>query len=406
MFCLPMVNILGPVSWAPIVFLLGLLLSVLSLFLLQTRLDFIDPLVFLLVLVCMIPWIWSSDYVSQKTFNHIAAFITVIFVYGIFTRSALIFLFQNGQIKIVFKALGIGAIFLSLYVIFEFVSETFLGIGVSSWPIHITRPEFDLGRALGGIVHRPRGFSSEPGNLALYFDFMIFLLPFCFISQGMKVLSFVVFIISYLLLMSAASIASILVASFLYIAVRYRQGRPLSTKLVLFLIGAFCIFFYLAYDYIVLYVTAQFLPKLSIIFGQADSLSSADRLGRYILVLRTVMEYPFGIGFGITPGLELAGNTYNGLEVTAGQVSFPGTLLVSGGIPALVVYLVIWGMQLRRAYNLDHLSAEMVAGGAALFLHYIFVGAYWFPFLWFYWALISALEVYQRTDIKAQYWTK
>jgi hypothetical protein len=245
-----------------------------------------------------------------------------------------------------------------------------------------------------GVVKRPRGLATEPGVMALYYDFtLFFVLPLLRLGWRWRLPYLLCIIPAYLLLFSAASWLGCGIA-FAVLTVRRLQLRFFSTTGRLLLAsGAAAAALVVAGSLIKIAFEGTVLTRLQTVAGdtgQRRDDSASVRLGTFQEVGEVLTTHPFGIGFGITAGLEDVGGLYDGMALTSGQISLLGTFAVAGGIPAVLLLAAIIVHALWRALHVPKYGISIAAGGFAISVHEVFLTEYWLPFFWFFLAVAAA----------------
>jgi hypothetical protein len=394
LLAVPLVNVFGPIAWLPPPMVLGLtLLFVLSI---QGMLTF-DTLsrgLLILCCICFLPWIYSAEFISTKTILHALAILVSVLVYYVALRSGLIRLIESQGSNRVLQIL-----YVSLALTSGFILVEFIGANTGAWDVGALVQYIDVkdyAALVFGVIYRPRGFASEPGVMALLYDFALFaVLPFALSTWRRRLGYLMIIVPAYLLLFSTASLMGaglgvlfltawnflhrfistsrrlvyVAVLAFLLVAGAGSQVREVSDALILTRVGA-------------------------LVTGSGDDYSAQDRRGRIEQAIKVVDAYPLGIGFGIAAGLDQVGGTYRGFEISSGQISLFATFLLSGGILGATLALGIMAWALVRTISIPGYGPTLAAGGIAVTAHHFVVTEFWLPFLWVFLAISSAMKVH------------
>jgi hypothetical protein len=386
---LPCVNVGGPV-----VFLTPPVFAATALFAWLTtrglmRFDWLYSLLALLVVWCFLPWLTSAEYISGKALVHGAAILVAITLYYAVCRVGLIELLRAGRQRFIFKTCYLSLLAVSVFIIAEFLASNLFGLDFHKWIPYIEVPDFEA--LVLGVLQRPRGLASEPGVMALYYDFMLFfVLPFVGTGWKWRFGYIAIILPAYLLLFSAASLVSCAIALVLLTLMRLKGHFLMTARRVVIwgvLLGAVSV---VAIDTIGEAFNDVVGSRLGIFAGGGEDSSAITRSEMYGQIAEVVAKHPFGIGFGTTAGLASVGNTYEGMALAPGQISLFGMFFIAGGIPAglCALFLTIWAV--LRASKVAVYGPYLAAGGLAISLHQLFVTEFWLPFFWFFLAAVMA----------------
>lgn len=397
---LPMVNVLAPAAWFIPPMTIGLALTAWLAYRRELQADLHYACLMLLCAVCFIPWIQSSEYISYKTIFHAFAVVASITVYYLGVRTALIRLVRAGAAMTVIQIIYVSLLLLSLFILFEFV-----GSNTGAWDVAQFVPYVDvLGyeAAVFGFVLRSRGFASEPGVMALYYDFVLFfVLPV--LSKGWRWRFGYIFIIipAYLCLFSTASLVCVGLVAAGLLMWRFKSHFLGSSLRLLGIAAVAAIALVAAREQVGEIADTLLVSRLEALVSDSDEDASAsDRRQRLEQVLAVTAEHPLGIGFGIAAGLENSGLSYRGFPLAEGQISLYATFLLSGGVLALLMLIGIVGVSLLKAWRIPRFGPYIAAGGAAISLHHLSITEFWLPFFWFFMACASA---YRYAPVTASY---
>jgi len=390
---LPITNAFALAPWAPIPLIIAILIFCVLLLSGRLRIFSSDFLFVALIVSVTVPWLWSLQQSYVKSIVHFFALFMVINIYFITIRAVFILNYLNSDWFQKISFILYKATFLvSVFILCEFFFVNFLGISIDSIIPYATREAYEA--TIVGGIQRARGFASESGSMALFYDLALFLCLPALTTRRRKLAYLLIICGAFILLFSAGAFSVVLPCFLILAALKFRfKFLPyvkLLFVLVLFAVGL-SVFFY---ENIENYVLISLLPKLALLsFDAGSSIGSAsERLQNYQQIIELIGHYPFGVGFGITAELGERGMAYNGIPVSAGQLSFFGTFATAGGIPGLTIIFAIAINALSTAYRMRRQHPELLCGGLALTLHHVIVSDFWQPYIWFFWALTSALQ--------------
>jgi hypothetical protein len=391
-----MVNVFGPIAWLPPPMVIGLgLLLVLGI---QGMLTFdtLSRALLILCCICFLPWIYSAEFISTKTIFHALAIMVSVLVYYVALRSGLIRLIESEGVNRVLQIF-----YVSVFLTSGFILVEFIGANTGAWNVGTLVQYIDVkdyAALVFGVIYRPRGFASEPGVMALLYDFTLFaVLPFALSNWRRRLGYFLIILPAYLLLFSTASLLGaglgmlfLTAWSFLHRLISTSR-RLVYVTVVTFLLAAG------AGSQLREVGDALILTRVgALVTGSGDDYSAQDRRGRIEQAVKVVDAYPLGIGFGIAAGLDQVGGTYRGFEISSGQISLFATFLLSGGILGATLALGIMAWALARTIRIPEYGPTLAAGGIAITAHHFVVTEFWLPFLWVFLAVSSALRVHSQ----------
>lgn len=391
-FTMPMVDVLSFSPWIPLPLMLGGLLLIFSKKIVYDKCDY---LIVLTILFSVIPYFWSFDYIGVKTISHFFALIVSVIIYYFLTKTVIRELISSGKSQGLVTAICISLIICSLYICVEFFSDNFFGLDIDNYISHMTRFSYDA-IVLNG-VYRARGFASESGVMAIYFEMYFFIL--IGLHRLYKInnkktdlikLTFVLSLMAFLLLFSTASI---LVLALGCIFIFFRQGISLRWIAVSSAISVIMTVFF--YNQIENYIENTFLKKVAIFYSDEKIGSASERSEIYSKNLDVFFNFPFGIGHGIAPEVAYQDSNYFGLNLIAGQVSIFLMFLISGGILALA-FLILWILNKINKARKGEMKNYVIASILVVVSHYMLVSEYWLPFFWASFALYSEMHLIER----------
>jgi len=136
--------------------------------------------------------------------------------------------------------------------------------------------------------------------------------------------------------------------------------------------------------------------------GDVNVGEAAGRYEAYRAGVEMFTIYPFGIGWGMVSQMFDSGRVVPGLSVltSRGLLSLYLEILASAGVLGFASYAAFHVSKIRRAARSSVTEAPYVLFGlVALSLHHAFVLEFWFPMLWFYFALTDALTARERVRL-------
>ncbi len=338
------------------------------------------------------------EYAGEKNLNHAIVVLFTVAVFYIWMRA---WIFRS---RITIDQLGaaatVGLLVSSAAIIFEFWAANSPGYYLADVIPYSTE---DLPFAL--VLEdwrRPRGLAAEPGFSAMVFEALgplaaAFLLK----RRSLVLLCAPVIACGFALLFSAGAISALLL-TVLILAV---AGRSRAVKLLviaaLVTVGAVAVF---GGELIVSLLDQLVGRKVFDLFVQGD-VNVGEAAGRYE-AYRAGVEmftiYPFGIGWGMVSQMFDSGRVVPGLSVltSRGLLSLYLEILASAGVLGFASYAAFHVSKIRRAARSSVTEAPYVLFGlVALSLHHAFVLEFWFPMLWFYFALTDALTARERVRL-------
>ncbi len=391
---MPLVNVLGPTVMLTPPSMAGAALIGWLALTGRFRLDSMYIVLLGICVICFVPWIWSAAYLSRATAVHAASILAAITIYYGGVRCGLEVVMRCYGPRPVLVVLYASLFGTSAFILFEVFATNWMGVDLNAWIPYVEVADFRA-QVLGTYM-RPRGLATEPGVMALFYDFsMFFVLPLLR-QRGYRLGYFIVVLPGYLLLMSAASllicgaVAAALVARGLW---RRFCSTGLRLALVAGVIAAVAIRFW---DALTVAGAEIIGGRLAAFVGGAAGASGTERVQRYQELAEVLTMRPFGIGFGVTPGLQDVGGLYEGIALAPGQISLFGAFAAAGGPLAALALAAALVWAYWRVARVPVFGVPIAAGGVAVSLHHVFVTEYWLPFFWFALAAAVALAASHR----------
>ena len=391
---LPLVNVAGPLVILTPPAIAALMLFSWQIASARYRVTTSTLALFGLCVLCFLPWVWSASYVTRATLLHAASLVLAVALYFAAARTGIEAVLWRRGPGVLLRAYFLAMLATSAFIIFEAVASNLFGIDVGTFVPYIEVQDFEA--KILGVYLRPRGFASEPGVMALYFDFGLFFVLPLLRKRRYLVAYLLVILPAYLALLSAASLLACAVAAVCLTLHRLWNrlvGTAMRIAVVTILVGAVSIPFWesisKAADEIV-------VDRVVALAGGVASQSGTERADRFAEILDVLALRPLGIGFGVTPGLEGAGGLYEGLPLASGQISLFGAIAVAGGPPAALAIVAIAVILIVRVARVAQFGPPIAAGAAAIAIHHLFVSEYWLPFFWFALAAAGAFAAHHR----------
>jgi len=389
---MPFVNVGSPSPWLPAPMIMGLLLFAWLAITRNFSLDGTFLSFIILSEISFLPWIFSGDMVSLKTLLHALALITSITIYYATTKCAISVYLARRSAEDILRVFYFALLFTSVFIIVEFLGINGRIPDVTRLVPYTQAAQFDA-YALG-TLHRPRGFATEPGVMALFYDLSLFVvLPLLANGWRWRVGYYLIIVPAYFVLFSTASLGSTMVALIALTLWSIRRRFLTTSGKIAAILSALALVLVIGGTPMWKLVTDQTTYRVAtLVLGTGNDTSAIERRGRFAEVENVVYRYPLGIGFGIAAGLPAKGGKYRGIELSSGQVSLIGTFLVAGGIPAGILAGLMVVVTLIRAINIPRFGPYIAAGGLAISIHELTVTEYWLPYFWLFFALTNAFS--------------
>ncbi len=300
---MPMVNVFAPSPLLIPPMAIGLVLTAWLFHCKELLIDRRYAVMLILIAVCFVPWLGSAEYISLKTAFHAAAIVGSATVYYLAMRTGLVNLVRKGAALSIVRAVYVALLAVSLFILVEFVGSNTGAWDVGQFVPYATVPDF--GAQVFGFILRARGFASEPGVMALYYDFaLFFVLPM--LKQGWRYRIGYVFVIvpAYLCLFSTASLV-VVATSATALLVWHFRSRFVGSTMRLAAIFSIVIVMVVAWGEEVTDIAETLIVSRisTLVTGSGEDTSGSVRRSHIDQVVTAVADYPTGIGFGVTPGL-------------------------------------------------------------------------------------------------------
>ena len=316
-------------------------------------------------------------------FNHVISYI----VSALFFLIIPLWYFESFKLKHNIKSLlywiTLMVFFTCLYACSQFIFNNFFQINLDDylyWPTEKISNTMAL-----GFYFRTKGFFAEPGHFALFLECFIPVIYWflyktdIILNSILKNIIFLIIISAFILTISAAGFACLslgfLIAVFFNIN-NLKKNLPKSFIKALLFLGIL----FLIYDY-----TDDYFSVYDIIYtntiDKLDSGSSQDRMSRLVVFYdilnnMNIADYLFGHGPNATVSL--------GYSKDLTILLLYHLLFIELGLIGFLLFLAIIFIFISKSFLIKgKLRFYVQASLISVSLHYIFIGNYWYPYLWF-----------------------
>lgn len=391
---MPFLHALGLSQWLPLPLVLAATMLLLALLLGAMTwiwLEKSDLLLFGTLAMGFFALVLQHKYVGQKNWNHGAALIVTVTVFYIWMRAWI------WHASLDFESLGAAAtlslMIASTAVLFEFWLANSRGIYLADI-LPYSSKELPFPTVLES-ARRPRGLASEPGFSAMLFEALGPLALYHLRKHRLLAyLCMPVIVLGFVLLFSAGAMSAMLLSLLIVFALQ----RRIPFRFVAITLGALGIAvlvlglgtFVWALDEIIGRKIFDLFIKGNVNLGEA-----AGRYEAYRVALSMFLSHPFGIGWGMVSQMYATDVILPGLSPieSRGLLSLYWEILVSAGALGFASYVAFHISKILAIWRLQHAAMPYVLFGAlSLSLHHAFVLEFWFPMIWFYFALASCFQ--------------
>lgn len=339
-------------------------------------------------LLLFLGWMWLSTTINlftagepQREFSHLLSYIGVIGLYYFGAKR----LMSNSELSrdAVAKLATVAFFAVVAFAFFEFLGKNFLGINIDALIPRFFDEEYSP--LQGGLFIRPRAWTSESGNFALYLEILTPILVFHHLALHRWLLAASVLLLgsaALVLTFSAAGIASIFSATVLvysYVGITGSGAARRQAKWVILGVIPLIIAVVISEMYEPLLIST-IVDKLTF----QDYSSALDRLGRWQDAIELAQE---NLGLGLGAGGFLSG------DLQFGVVSWWLQILLEGGLTAPILLAGFFLSAFRFALTRSRGGIGVAIGTVAAALHYAVISDYWLPWVWFAIAWASFDEV-------------
>ena len=389
---LPIVDVLSFSALVPIPLIVGLLILATSP---KIAYDKSDIFIFGAFVFTIIPYAWSYSYVGIKAILHVTALAASIVIYYFVTKTIVRTFVINGRGFLFIKCVCYSLIITSLYICVEYFLNNFTSINIDNYIPHLAR--VDYGALVLNGVFRARGFATESGVMAIYFEMYFFLLIgwYQLLNKGnhsalIIKLAILFSLVALLLLFSTASILVLIVGVLVII---FKEGLSLRWIVICSIIAVSM--FGLFFEEIQNFIENTFLQKIAFFYSTDTVGSASERTNIYINNIKLLLDFPLGIGHGIAPEVVDSNIQYFGHNLMAGQGSLFLLFLVSGGFISMAL-LLVWILFKLIKCQQSALKNYITASILVIIAHYSLVSEYWLPFFWASMAIYSEISHYEN----------
>jgi hypothetical protein len=330
----------------------------------QWKTDIVIPILFLLPILAS-ALVNIDRYTSNKFQNHfISYFVTYIFFYFVPKQYLRSISFVKTSI-----AFRVGWVISILYCFLEFYLANNTDINLANV---VPRPEVqDYSPTAIEVIIRARSFAEESAHYALYLGIGAYLVAF---STGLSLFYGVIFITALFMTVSTSAWIA-MTTSCIYFMFRSMSLAQFLRRISVFL--AIMVTFFIVYGF-------QDSIFYELIVGKFQSDSGSDRLSRFeenLLVYSkaSILQILFGLGPGFYSWI------FDG-QSEKSIVSFYMLTLFQTGVFGLFALFVLFFKFFYYAHKVSHALAA-----AVIFISIcsISVSNYWFPWMWFLFAVID-----------------
>ena len=349
---------------------------------------------FLLVLFMLGIFVSAVIHPNDKTFNYLFAY---SIVFGLGSLYLKIILFDFTKLKNVFNVNSIAIIFVAFYALVEFYMFYAKGVNIQ---LYIPHFEEGIHGTFTSLFKRSYAFSTEPGNLALYFNTFGPLAVWNLWSKGFLRKSTKIFFTSivffgWLCTFSAAGFA-FMIASICIVLVLSVKSKIILKLIFYRIIPLLLLFIFLATRIEVVRTTTTFIinPIVNKLVLSSDNGSASVRLTQWKYSLKSIETNPFfGMGIGSFSNI--------------GALSWYLSVAAEAGLVALFPLLLFLFIVFVRIMNSKEKFKRWVAVGyLSSVFHYLVVSTFFDLFLWlliaiFYVSRVEAIKEKQVNQLLA-----
>jgi hypothetical protein len=313
--------------------------------------------------------------VEPKQVTHLASYWGVVLVYYYGLR--LLLGSARWSSTTVLKWSSLVYLAVCVLALLEMSLKTYWGIDFDSYIPRLGDEEYFPLQAESVI--RPRGLTSESGNLALYLELLGPVIVGHLWVSGRKAAALATAaagIIAFVATFSAAGLVALGTAYGIGVLFAASWTGKRLGSLVFWL----CVPIFLSF-FLYFFVSSDSLESIWLKLTFVDEASARDRLVRWQAAWAVISAHPL-LGVG-------AGGFLEQFELNYGIVSWWIQLAVEAGLPAVLCFALFFMFALRSALhrNIGHPGYFVSIAAAAI--HYMAISDYWLPWLWFVLALLA-----------------
>lgn len=384
---MPWTSALAISSW---LYLPGIMLvSILPLLLIRLSISYkfkfngIDlGLIALLVAVLVSSILAGLLHFNWKSINHTMAYIFTVFIWYFVPRVLLDL--SNLSLGIIFSWIKLSLFVVGLIGLLEFILKNYYAFDIDSFiyrPLSMT----DYIPTFGPWI-RVRSVVEESGHLSLLMEIFIPLIVFGESSRNMKSGIIFYLVMGLCFILTFSTVGYVLLALNIFILVMIRLKESVWSGLTVIILVVCSVFYY--WDALInLYV--------DLVGNKLISNSGSRRLDSILAALNFMREgniihilFGYGPGSYDVLGLDSVVSLYVNLFLELGLV---GALIF--GFILFKVYVVI------RSIRSKNLRIGLLLSFFNAVIHYIFIGNYWYPWIWLLFVLIMTIK---RNEINYQ----
>lgn len=342
-------------------------------------------------LVCGVIAIFMNfEFAGSKNLNHTLALLVTIAVFYIWMRAWL--LSAHIDLDRLGAAATLALMISSIAIIFEFWSANGPGFFLAD-VIPYSTDELPFATVLGDF-RRPRGLAAEPGFSAMVFEGLA-PLAYLYLRPRRQILLLCApfILLGFALTFSAGGICALLVAALLLAS----AGRGAAFKVLLGVLMLAVVLLVAFGQEAIVDITTQLIGrKIAGLFveGDIDVANATGRYEAYRAGFEMIGAYPNGIGWGMVSQMFDSGRALEGVPIltSKGLLSFYLEILVCSGYVGLALYAVFHGLKIMQLVKSKQPhSSTILFGLLTLTLHHAFLLEFWFPMIWFYFALSDVM---------------
>lgn len=314
---------------------------------------------------------------NSKTINYIGAYFYVFIITFIFLK---IILYQNVKYKEIFITNTIAIIFLSFFLLLEFVLGFFMSFDIQQYI-----PRHRETSAIFNGLPRSYGFATEPGVVAYYLNTLG---PIAFYSLWnlmnigfwKKLFYSVVLVLGWVTTFSAAGIGFLLIGIIVFCLSKiFSLKFKLVKKHFIITLNITLV------SFVILLIIVSYNNNMNTIFNFIEPMkqkiafdtsvgSSTDRLGRWNTAIDMIVQNPI---VGIGPGML----SYSGLGSPTNWYLF---LTLEGGLVTILPFLLFLFISLVKILKSKiEFKSYFLIGFMAGVGHLSVISTFQYVFLWF-----------------------
>ncbi|WP_372780323.1 O-antigen ligase family protein [Priestia aryabhattai] len=331
---------------------------------------------------------------QSKGLSHFISYLVIIMYYVVIEWS---FIKEKITIQKIFKYISFGVVFVSIITLLEFVCKNFLYVDFDKFiPRKDVQQFYTLYNTGFMWLYRARGTAEESGHNAMY---LTMFLPFVFYYYRVMVKKKVKMILSCGLVIAAIittfstiGFVELLVVGALVFIVKiiskFKKGLKMRQWLFIF---------YLIGGIVIAYLIFKGNGKLDLTAFQGmidkitftNTTSAGDRMNRWANALHIFADHPL-LGGG--PGIAA-------IEGGTGSTNMYLEFLAETGMVGLITFLLMMFMNFRLIFKIKGSKKYVyLFSFLTMAIHLMVISNYWYPWMWFLFAVISYNSRVQKSD--------